>query len=70
LAAQGHAIVLVTHELSEISPEIERVILVKDGAVFADGKKAQILNSGLISRLFGIPLTIKCEGGQYRAIAN
>jgi iron complex transport system ATP-binding protein len=69
LAAKGHAIVLVTHELAEIPPEIDRIILVKDGAIFADGKKEEILNSELISKLFDIPLTVSHEKGIYRAIA-
>jgi iron complex transport system ATP-binding protein len=70
LAAKGHAIVLVTHELSEIPPEIDRVILVKDGKIFAQGEKAEILSSELISSLFGIPLSVRREGELYRAIAN
>jgi len=68
LAARGHAIVLVTHELSEIPPEIGRVILVKDGRIIADGPKAEILNSRLISDLFGLPLIVSEDEGHYRAI--
>jgi iron complex transport system ATP-binding protein len=67
LAARGHAIVLVTHELSEISAEIERVILVKDGRIFADGPKAELLRSELISELFDMPLLVYEEQGIYRA---
>jgi iron complex transport system ATP-binding protein len=70
LASKGHAIILVTHELSEIPPEIERVILVKEGRIFADGKKAEIMDSGLISRLFGIDLKVQREGDAYRAVAQ
>jgi iron complex transport system ATP-binding protein len=70
LAARGHAIILVTHELSEIPPEIERVILVKDGAIFADGPKREILRSELISELFDLPLVVSLEDGRYRAKAR
>jgi iron complex transport system ATP-binding protein len=67
LVARGHAIILVTHELSEISPEIERVILMKDGQVFADGPKAEILRTDTISELFGLSLLVTEEGGLYHA---
>jgi len=68
LAARGQAIILVTHELSEIPPEIGRVILVKDGEIIADGPKAEILNTRLISELFGLPLSVTEERGHYRAL--
>lgn len=68
LAARGHAIILVTHELGEIPPEIDRVILVQGGRILADGPKREILASGNISELFGIPLTVREEDGWYRAV--
>ena len=70
LAGRGHAIVLVTHELSDIPPEIERVILVKDGTILADGNKSEMLNSELISELFGLPLVVDFDDGHYRARAQ
>ena len=66
LAARGHAIVLVTHELSEIPPEIGRVMLVKQGRVFADGPKKELLRSALISELFGERVEVEESGGRYR----
>jgi iron complex transport system ATP-binding protein len=68
LVRRGHALVLVTHELSEIPPEIERVILVKDGRIQADGPKREILISERISELFDLPLLVREEGGHYRAV--
>lgn len=68
LAARGHAIILVTHELSEIPPEMDRVILVREGRILADGPKREVLVSGVISELFGIPLTVREENGRYRAV--
>ncbi|MGA2544945.1 MAG: ATP-binding cassette domain-containing protein [Rectinemataceae bacterium] len=65
LAAHGHTIILVTHELSEISPDIERVILIKEGRIFADGPKREILQSPTISELFDIPLRVGIENGRY-----
>ena len=67
LAARGHSIILVTHELAEIAPEIDRVVLVKDGRIVADGPKRKLLRSETISALFGIPIRVALDRGQYHA---
>lgn len=43
LVAEGRTIVLVTHLLNEIPPEIDRVILIRAGVIIADGAKADVL---------------------------
>ncbi len=74
LAASGHSIVLVTHDLSEIGPEIERVVLIKGGRVFADGPKRALLNAETMSELYGIRVRVEREEGpggeRYRAAAE
>lgn len=67
LAARGHAIVLVTHELSEIPPEIDRIIMVKEGRIAADGPKRELLRSDTISELFGLDLRVEVENESYHA---
>ena len=52
LAQSGIGIVLVTHHLSDVIPEIDRVVLMKNGKIQADGKKTDLLNPDEISRLF------------------
>ena len=65
LAQSGIAILLVTHHVSEIIPEIERVILLRDGRIIADGPKAEVLTSERISGLFGISLQISHQDGYF-----
>src|SRR6202521_6154059 len=65
LAQSGIAILLVTHHVSEIIPEIERVILLRDGRIIADGGKTEVLTSEGISGLFGIPLRIAQQDGYF-----
>jgi iron complex transport system ATP-binding protein len=65
LAQSGIAILLVTHHVSEIIPEIERVILLRDGRIIADGPKAEVLTSEGIAALFGIPLRISQQDGYF-----
>ena len=68
LAQSGIAILLVTHHVSEIIPEIERVILLRDGRIIADGRKDEVLTSERISRLFGIPLRIVPQDGYFHIL--
>ncbi|WP_321419123.1 ATP-binding cassette domain-containing protein [uncultured Methanomethylovorans sp.] len=67
IAAVGKSIILVTHNLQDIIPEIERVILFKDGSIFMDGPKEQILTSSNLSLLFGLPVEVQSKGEYYRA---
>jgi iron complex transport system ATP-binding protein len=65
LARAGTAILLVTHHLSDIIPEIERVVLIQDGQVAADGPKERILQQPTLSALFGLPVNVVRRDGYY-----
>lgn len=52
LAQSGLGILLVTHHVPEIIPEIERVVLLREGRILADGAKAAILTEESLSKLF------------------
>jgi iron complex transport system ATP-binding protein len=67
LAASGVGLLLVTHHLDDIIPEIERVILLKDGAVFLDGPKTQVLTSQSLSTTFGVPVEVVERAGFFHA---
>src|SRR5271157_1482629 len=58
LAQSGLGILLVTHHISEIIPEIERVVLLQRGSVLADGPKEEVLTSERLSTLFGVPVKL------------
>jgi iron complex transport system ATP-binding protein len=63
IAAGGVKIILVTHLVSDIIPEIDRFILFKDGKIFADGKRKEIFTSEKFSELFGINVKLTQTGG-------
>lgn len=65
LARTGLGILLVTHHVSEIIPEIERVVFLRDGEVVADGAKQALLNSAGLSALFGVPVNLKRHDGYF-----
>jgi iron complex transport system ATP-binding protein len=65
LAQSGIGIVMVTHHLSDLIPEIERVILMSRGRIVADGPKREILTAPLLSKLFGLPVDLAERDGYY-----
>ena len=67
LARSGTGIILVTHHLPDIIPEINRVILLKAGRVFADGAKDKLLTAKTLSALFGVRVDITEREGCYNA---
>lgn len=65
-AAQERAMIITTHHIEEIIPEIDRVILLKQGEVMADGAKQEVLTSGNLGELYGMKLEVDERGGWYR----
>jgi iron complex transport system ATP-binding protein len=65
LARSGTGILIVTHHLPDIIPEIGRVILLKSGRVFADGEKTELLTTGRLGELFGVPIQLGRHDGYY-----
>ncbi len=70
LAQQGITLVLVTHHIEEIIPEIERVVLLRDGRVLADGTRAELLRSAPLSAVFGGAITVCEQEGRLTAYAG
>ncbi|MDX2267693.1 MAG: ATP-binding cassette domain-containing protein [Bryobacter sp.] len=64
-ARAGKTIVLVTHHLSDIIPEIERVAFLREGRIVDDGPKAAMLTSEKMSALFGADLHVVEKDGRY-----
>ncbi|HLK03740.1 MAG TPA: ATP-binding cassette domain-containing protein [Candidatus Acidoferrum sp.] len=66
LAQSGLAILLVTHHVSEIIPEMERVILLRAGKVMADGAKDKVLTEANLQALFGVPVRLQKNEGFFQ----
>ena len=65
LAQSGIGIVMVTHHLSDLIPEIDRVLLMNRGRIVADGPKRIILVESKLSELFGRLLQLSERDGYY-----
>jgi iron complex transport system ATP-binding protein len=66
LAQAGTSIIVVTHHLPDIIPEIGRVIMIKKGRVLQDGDKRDVLTSALLSELFETPVELVERDGLYQ----
>jgi iron complex transport system ATP-binding protein len=62
LAREGTGLVMVTHHLGDILPEIERILLMRDGRIVADGPRAELLTESRLSELFHTPIRIGRDG--------
>lgn len=66
LATPKRSLVLVTHHVDDIIPEISRVVMLKDGRIVADGGKRDVMTSERFSALFGYPAKLEKREGVYR----
>ena len=69
IAQRGTTIVLVTHHVEEIIPEIGRVVLLKGGRVAFDGPKRAILTSAHLTAVYDAPIALHEVDDYYYAHA-
>ncbi len=67
LILKGRSIVLVTHHLNEIPTDVERVVLLCDGLIVADGPKASVLTEANLVAAYRVPLKLEVVDGHYLA---
>lgn len=70
LAVQGITLVLVTHHIEEVIPEIERVVLLRAGRIVADASRAALLRDAPLSEVFGGPIQVVEQDGRLSAFAG
>jgi iron complex transport system ATP-binding protein len=67
LARQGTAIMLITHHIADILPEMERIVMMREGRIVADGSKADLLTASRLSELFGREIVLTERHGYWNA---
>ena len=65
LAREGTTLILVTHRVDEIVPEIQRVVLLQDGRVACDGPTEAVLRDPRLGEAYGAPLVVERNGSYY-----
>jgi iron complex transport system ATP-binding protein len=64
----GKTLLLVTHHLHEIPPEVECVVLLREGRIVADGRKDSLMTDDNMSALFDRSMTLVRAHGWYQAV--
>ena len=67
LAHGGTGLILVTHHIADIIPEIHRVIFMRQGRIVGDGSRAEMLTGANLSALFGAEVTLTERNGYLHA---
>ena len=67
LSRAGRNILLVTHHLAELPPEIDRVVLLSGGRIVADGPKHVVLDEHTLSEVYGTPVRVREVDGYFLA---
>ena len=67
LAEQGTTIIHITHHIADIIPAIDRILMMRDGRIIADGKRSELLTAARLSDLFQTDVQITEDQGIYHA---
>jgi iron complex transport system ATP-binding protein len=67
IARDGTTLILITHHVDEIVPEIERVVLLREGRIVAAGAKGSVLTSDRLSDVFNAPISLEEHEGYFYA---
>jgi iron complex transport system ATP-binding protein len=67
IAREGTTLILITHHIEEIVPEIARVVLLRDGRILASGPKPAVLTPDHLTTLFDAKVAVDSADGYYYA---
>jgi iron complex transport system ATP-binding protein len=67
LAQLGTTLILITHQIADIIPEMNRILLMRDGRILADGSRSELLTAERLTDLFGLPVHLTEIDGRYHA---
>ncbi len=68
LIRNGVVLILVTHDLSDIPPSVNRIIALKDGIILHDGSKKDVLTDDIMTELYGESIKVVGDNGTYQMI--
>jgi iron complex transport system ATP-binding protein len=67
VAQRGISIVMITHHIADILPEMQRVVMMREGRIVADGAKSELLTEAKLGELFGRRITLSERDGYWNA---
>ena len=70
LIRERKSVVVVTHHVNEIPPEVSRIVLLKRGSIVADGDKRAVLTSDNLTALYDTGIAVIERNGHYVALPD
>jgi iron complex transport system ATP-binding protein len=67
VARLGVGILMITHHLADILPEIDRVIMMRHGRIFADGPRRDLITAERLRALFGVEVSLVEHDGSWHS---
>ena len=67
LAREGRNVIVVTHHLNEIPPEVDRIVLLREGRIVADGSKRDVLTGAILSDVYDTRIRVAEIDGYFLA---
>jgi iron complex transport system ATP-binding protein len=64
---RGTGVVMVTHHLADILPEMDRVVMMRDGRIVGDGPKTELLQARRLEELFGVEIELTERNGYWHS---
>jgi iron complex transport system ATP-binding protein len=64
---RGTGVIMVTHHLADILPEIDRVVMMRGGRIVADGRKQELLQAAKLEELFGVEIELTERHGYWHS---
>jgi iron complex transport system ATP-binding protein len=65
ITKRGVTILISTHTMQDIIPEIKNVVMLKNGKVFMSGKKTEVFTEKNLSELFDTEVKLRQSKGYY-----
>jgi iron complex transport system ATP-binding protein len=65
LTHEGTTLILITHHVDEIVPEMQRVVLLREGRIAYAGAPADALTGARLTEVYGAPLAVERSAGYY-----
>ena len=69
LAQSGIALLMITHHLPDVIPDIERVIFLREGRIVGDGPKSKLLTPASLGRCSAAPYKVIKQDGYYHLVS-
>lgn len=64
---EGKTVVIITHDLSQVLPEINKIVFMKNGKIIETGNKIDMLTEKKLSSLYGKEVYLDQRNGLYSA---